>query len=71
MNSHDFRFGFSDEVKWKEFESNLKELPDGWRVLQIHAISAEKVIPDLLVVRFEKGKKPLMLKIVANPQKVF
>jgi hypothetical protein len=47
-----------------------KILPNDWRVIQISAVENNTKIPDLLVCRYQNGKKPVFLKIKTNPEKV-
>ncbi|XP_054165487.1 uncharacterized protein LOC128963056 [Oppia nitens] len=45
-------------------------LPNDWRVIQITAINNDSNIPNLIVCRYQKSRKPVFLKIKADPQKI-
>jgi hypothetical protein len=51
-------------------KSLTKILPNDWRVIQISTVENDTKIPDLLVCRYQNGKKPIFLKIKTNPEKV-
>lgn len=51
-------------------KSLTKVLPNDWRVIQISAVENDTKIPDLLVCRYQNGKKPVFLKIKTSPEKV-
>ncbi|KAI1290204.1 hypothetical protein HDE_09003 [Halotydeus destructor] len=59
------------KCKATRLEELLAPLPENWRVTQISAINfkGKRQIPDLKLVRYERGKKPLSLTIIGSSDK--
>ena len=48
----------------------IRGLPNDWRVIQMMTVDNNTMIPDLMICRYQNGKRPVFLKIKTDPQKV-
>ena len=68
FDSSHFSFGVHNEAA--KLDRELSAFPDGWRAIQIKALNQSSAeISDLFITRYEKGAKPIFVRIKANPEK--
>lgn len=69
-DSKPFAFQTKDIQAINSCQKLIASLPTDWRVVQLMTVNHNTKIPDLLICRYQNGKRPVFLKIKTDPEKV-